>query len=188
MKTRSFINNETFLLDVNAHCYLRVLTKNDVSDDYIAWMNDNDVTKYTEQRYIAHTRESVEAFVQQKICSSTDLLLGIYFEKTHVGNIKLGNVSWQHKSADISYFIGNKEFWGKGIASKCVSRIVGFSLNDIGLEKINAGYYENNIGSAKVLEKCGFKLEGRRISNVIFEGKRIDSILVGFTLEKQTHD
>ena len=83
-------------------------------------------------------------------------------------------------SAEVSYFIGEKTFWGKGIASKCVETVVHFALKELGLKKINAGYYENNIGSAKVLEKCGFIVEGNKISDVIFEDKRINSVLVGY--------
>ena len=83
-------------------------------------------------------------------------------------------------SAEISYFIGKKKFWGKGIASKCVETVVHFAVTELGLRKISAGYYENNIGSAKVLEKCGFVVEGNKISELIFEKKRINHILVGY--------
>ena len=48
------------------------------------------------------------------------------------------------------------------------------------LEKVNAGYYEKNIGSGKVLKNCGFEIEGIRESDVIFENQRIKSILVGY--------
>ena len=39
---------------------------------------------------------------------------------------------------------------------------------------------KNNIGSAKVFEKCGFVVEGVRKSDIIFEKKRIDCVLVGY--------
>ena len=87
---------------------------------------------------------------------------------THIGNIKLGPIKFEHMSGEISYFIGEKKFWGKGIASKCVETVVHFAVRQLGLKKINAGYYENNIGSSKVLEECGFVFKGNRISDVIF--------------------
>ena len=83
-------------------------------------------------------------------------------------------------SAEVSYFIGEKKFWGKGIASKCVETVVHFAVTELGLKKINAGYYENNIGSEKVLAKCGFVVEAHRISELIFEKKRINQVLVGY--------
>ena len=73
-----------------------------------------------------------------------------------------------------------KEFWGKGIATKCVKKLGQFGIKELFLEKVNAGYYEKNIGSGKVLKNCGFEIEGIRESDVIFENQRIKSILVGY--------
>ena len=61
--------------------------------------------------------------------------------------------------------------------------MIKFAFNNLKLEKISAGCYENNIGSLRVLEKNKFKIEGR-IKNIIFENKRIDSLILG--LNKST--
>ena len=167
-------------IKVDEQILLKVLRLTDVSESYVEWLNDYEVTKFTEQKYFRHTLESTKTFVSQKYNSGNDLLFGIFFDNTHVGNIKLGPIKFDHMSADVSYFIGEKKFWGRGIASKCVKTIVQLAVTDLGLKKINAGYYENNIGSAKVFEKCGFVVEGVRISDVIFEKKRINSVLVGY--------
>ena len=81
-------------------------------------------------------------------------------------------------SAEVSFFIGEKEFWGKGVASKCVETIVQFAITELGLKKVSAGYYENNIGSAKVFKKCGFVIEGTKVNEIIFEKKRINHVIV----------
>lgn len=167
-------------IKVDEQILLKVLRLNDVSEPYVAWLNDYEVTKFTEQKYFRHTLESAKTFVSQKFNSEDDLLFGIFFDGTHIGNIKLGPIRFEHMSAEVSYFIGEKKFWGKGIASKCVETVVHFAVTELGLKKINASYYENNIGSAKVLEKCGFVVEGNKISDVIFEDKRIGSVLVGY--------
>jgi RimJ/RimL family protein N-acetyltransferase len=167
-------------IKVDEYISLKVLTLNDVGEPYVKWLNDYEVTKYTEQKYLKHTLESTKNFVSQKYNSENDLLFGIFFEDVHIGNIKLGPIRFDHMSAEVSYFIGEKNFWGKGIASKCVKTITQFGVSDLGLKKINAGYYENNIGSAKILEKCGFVVEGVKVSDIIFEKKRINSVLVGY--------
>ena len=167
-------------LVVDEQISLKVLRSKDVSETYVGWLNDYEVTKFTEQKYFGHTLKTTNTFVSQKYESESDLLFGIFFDETHIGNIKLGPIKFEHMSAEVSYFIGEKEFWGKGIASKCVDSVVHFAVTELGLKKVNAGYYENNIGSAKVLQKCGFVVEGYRISDVIFENKRINSVLVGY--------
>ena len=167
-------------IKVDEQILLKVLRLTDVSESYVEWLNDYEVTKFTEQKYFRHTLESTKTFVSQKYNSEGDLLFGIFLDGTHIGNIKLGPIKFEHMSTEVSYFIGEKKFWGKGIASKCVETVVHFAVTELGLRKINAGYYENNIGSAKVLEKCGFVVEGNRISDVIFEDKRISNVLVGY--------
>ena len=165
---------------VDEKIHLRTIVVEDVSENYVNWLNDYEVTKYTEQKYFKHTLESVANFVNQKYHSNNDLLFGIFLENSHIGNIKLGNINLHHMSSEISYFIGNKNFWGKGIASKCVRCVVEYAIKELDLKKINAGYYEGNEGSAKVLEKCGFVVEGIRHSNQIFNGERISAFLLGY--------
>ena len=183
LKRSMYKKKENIKLIVNSNCQLRILTKKDVSDDYIFWINDFDVTKYTEQRFRSHTKLDVENFVDEKFNSESDYLFGIYLDEKHIGNIKLGSIKWDHMIGTVSYFIGDKSFWGKGIASAAIKRVIKFALSDLKLKKINAGYYENNISSAKVLEKCGFFIEGVKRSDIIFDGERINLILVGFTEE-----
>jgi|TARA_B110000438_G_scaffold287710_1_gene320321 RimJ/RimL family protein N-acetyltransferase len=178
-KNNLFIKKKDLQLLVNDHCVLRIITKKDISNNYIRWMNDSEITKYTEQRYQKHSSENIEMFIEDKLKSKLDFLFGIFFENKHIGNIKLGPVKWEHLSSEISFFIGEKNFLGKGIMSAAVNKIVDFAFQELGLEKINAGYYEKNIASGKLFEKCGFNIEGVRDSNIIFEGKRIKSVLVG---------
>jgi len=168
-------------LTVDEHCYLRILTKKDVSEKYVLWLNDYEVTKYTEQRYRQYSRVDIEDFVVEKFKSKFDLLFGIFKDNRHIGNIKLGPINWKHMSGEVSYFIGEKDYWGKGIASSVVKKVVQFAFNEVGLKKVNAGYYENNLGSAKVLQKCSFVIEGVKRSENVFEGKRINSLIVGLT-------
>ena len=57
-------------------------------------------------------------------------------------------------------------------------------IEELGLAKITAGVYETNIGSAKALEKAGFKLEATIPSHVICDGQRIASQLYGLDAQQ----
>ena len=104
-------------------------------------------------------------------------MYGIFFDDRHIGNIKLGNINSQHQTANLSYLIGAKKLWGKGVASLAISTITEIGLQQIGLMKICAGVYENNIASSKVLVKNGYSLEGRRKGQYVFNNSRIDALL-----------
>lgn len=166
-------------LDIDDTYHIRTLSIEDICDDYINWMNDSEVVKYTEQRFYKHSLKDIQKFVEDKINSPADILFGVFCEGFHIGNIKLGPINWMHENAEVSYLIGNKKFWGRGIATSVVKTVVDFGFNELDLKKINAGYYEDNAGSAKVLKKCGFIVEGVRKKDVILESKRVSAILVG---------
>ena len=157
------------------------LTK-DISNKYLMWMNDLEVHKYTEQRYTKHSLIDIRKFVKEKNKSKNEFLYGIFLKKnnlnTHIGNIKLGPINFIHKTGEISYFIGEKELWGKGYTTLAIKEIIKIAKKK-GLKKLKAGLYEMNIGSKKVLEKNGFKFEGKFKSERIIKNKRVDHYFFG---------
>lgn len=156
--------------------------KSDITKKYQDWMNDLEVTKFTEQKYKKHTLKDIKNFVREKNNSKNEFLYGIFVKinnfDTHVGNIKLGPIQWKHKTADISYLLGEKEMWGKGYVTSAIREIIKIAKKKK-IKKLKASAYEMNIGSKKVLIKNGFKVEGRLKSAVIFKKKRYASYIFG---------
>ena len=113
-----------------------------------------------------------------------EIFLAICLKKDdmHIGNIKLGPINWVHRFADISLLIGDKNYWGKGIATEAIRLISNFAFKVINLRKVKAGCYASNIGSAKAFEKAGFKREGLIAGLWIIDSKPIDEILLGLTV------
>ena len=156
--------------------------KKDIGKKYQQWLNSSEVQKFTEQRYKKHTIKEIKKFVKEKNISKNEFLFGIFLEKNrhkiHIGNIKLGPINFIHKRGDIGYFIGEKKLWNKGYASLAIKKIASIAKK-MGLKKIKAGAYEMNKGSAKVLKKNGFKVEGKLKSEIVFKKKRYSYILYG---------
>lgn len=148
--------------------------KSNISLNYLKWMNDPDVQKFTEQRFKRHSLKDIKNFVQSKNSSKDEFLFGIFIKKNflfHIGNIKLGPINFIHKTAFISYFIGEKSSWGKSYGSKAISEIIQIAKKKK-LKKLKAGVYEQNIASQKVLKKNGFKIEGRFKYEKVYNGRR----------------
>jgi RimJ/RimL family protein N-acetyltransferase len=141
---------------------LRQLTVDDVTQNYVDWMNDPVVNEYLESRSVTHSMETVIEFVSNMHKSREDILFGIFFGKNekHIGNIKLGQINEYQKSATIGLAIGDKDFWGKGIATMAISLVTNYGFMDLELEKICAGCYEHNLGSKKAFLKTGYQVEG----------------------------
>jgi ribosomal-protein-alanine N-acetyltransferase len=170
-----------FLKSPDTHIFFgqlcfRTIATTDISDTYVDWMNDYEVTRYTEQRFLKTTRSHIISYLEKIAQSSNDLMYGIYENSEHIGTIKLGNINSRHLTADLSYLIGSKKHWGKGIASLAISEMVKIGFNSLGLEKISAGVYKNNGASIRVLEKNSFYLDGVRKAQFIYEDERIDAL------------
>ena len=59
--------NKDIILRVNDQIHLKILKVSDVNESYVKWLNDYEVTKYTEQRYFKHDVKRVKKFVDEKI-------------------------------------------------------------------------------------------------------------------------
>ncbi len=59
---------------------------------------------------------------------------------------------------ELGYWLG-KPFWGQGIVPEAVREILRHAFEDIGMQKVWCGYYDGNIKSKRVQEKCGFRYQ-----------------------------
>ncbi len=146
------------------------LSNKHITQQYINWLNDFHLGVFMETRHVRHDLEKVREYIcLEKKKGSIMFALIHKKNKEHIGNIKIGTVQKIHKSAEISYFIGNKDYWGQGLATEAVREVCAFAFNKLGLFHLSAGYYSNNLASERVLLKCGFKVCG------IFHEKLITS-------------
>ncbi len=64
--------------------------------------------------------------------------------------------SWEMEGKrEVGYWLG-REFWGKGIATEALSQFLGV----VKTRPLWAHVVKHNVGSRRVLEKCGFKVTG----------------------------
>lgn len=160
--------------------FLRRLTEEDASEDYVRWMNDAVTTQYLESRFCTYDIESIRSFIRQ-VTNDNNYQFGIFLNGAgrHIGNIKIGGINHCHKFADIGFLIGEKDFWGKGIATEAVKLATEFSFNTLKLHKIWGGVYSMNVGSLRVFEKNGYEREGVRKSQYLLDGVYCDDIMFG---------
>lgn len=165
--------------------YLREVRESDVNDEYYNWLNDYEVNKYLETRYIPRSKDNILKFVKQMDGNANEILFAIcdISSHIHIGNIKLGPINWIHRFGDISLLIGNKEYWGKGVATEAIKLVTEFGFQVLNLHKVKAGCYESNIGSAEAFKKVGFEIEGRLKKMWKVDSKYYDEILLGLCVE-----
>jgi [ribosomal protein S5]-alanine N-acetyltransferase len=125
-----------------------------VADDFMVarWMTrafPHPYTRHDAQEWIAHASRETR---------------GRYFA-IEVDGVLTGGIGVEpfrgerSGGAAFGYWLG-RAYWGCGIATDAARTLADVSLRS-GLRRLEARVFAPNIASVRVLEKCGFELEGR---------------------------
>jgi RimJ/RimL family protein N-acetyltransferase len=96
----------------------------------------------------ARDREAFDAHWERVLGDETLTSKTIVFEGQVAGNIG----SWEQDGRRlVGYWLG-REFWGKGLATKALAELV----DELDRRPLYAYVAKTNVGSIRVLEKCGF--------------------------------
>ena len=165
----------------SSNLILRILKPEDVSEQYVSWYKDDDVVRYSDNQYRNFTFDGQKEYVKACLENKDIDLYGIFSENAHIGNITISGLESIHKRGEITYVIGDKNYWNKGIASFAISNIIE-KAKSYGFHKLFAGLAHLNIGSKIVLEKNGFILEGVRKSHLYYNNTFYDQLDYGLIL------
>ena len=112
---------------------------------------DPDATRMA--AFPARDRASYDAHWERNILGNPDAIAQtILVDDDEVA----GNIgSWSQESIRlVGYWIG-KEYWGRGVATRALTAF----LHHVTERPLHAHVVEHNVGSIRVLEKCGFTVE-----------------------------
>jgi RimJ/RimL family protein N-acetyltransferase len=100
----------------------------------------------------ARDRDTFMAHWAKIMADDSVILKTILFDGKVAGNIVGFEMDGKR---EVGYWIG-KEYWGKGIATKALTAF----LDHVQTRPLYAYVAKHNIGSRRVLKKCGFTVEG----------------------------
>ena len=91
---------------------------------------------------------------------SPDFLWGIELKSDHkvIGLIEVFDVE-NGRFGKVGYRVA-PELWNAGLCTEALRRVVDFIFSETAMHRLEATADVRNGGSNRVLEKCGFKLEG----------------------------
>jgi RimJ/RimL family protein N-acetyltransferase len=91
-----------------------------------------------------------------------------------IGTTALTEVNDYHGVANLGIMIGDKKYWGKGVATEVLTALVNCAFEQLKIFSISAEVEEGNIPMMVALERIGFKQNGLFESARVKNGKRID--------------
>ena len=185
MDLKKHINNYYFETE---RLYLRQFDIKDINEIYLSALNDKKVVGLTEARHKRWNRKNVEKYIIDNKNSIDATLIGFFLKNNDqpIGNIRLFNIHQVHKRAELGIMIYNKSQWGYGYGSEALKAVCNFAFEKIGLHRIVADYYKENIASSKIFKKTGFMVEGLFKEHFYYNGRYTDSIRVGLINQKES--
>ena len=142
---------------------LRRFSYEDIEPSFNNWTNDEEVCKFL--RWKPHgdielttkvLTSWIELYENKKFYQ-----WAIVLDETNqvIGTISVVELKEHIDTVHIGYCIG-RDFWNKGYASEAFSSVIDYFFNEVKVNRIETQHDPLNIGSKKVMEKCGLKFEG----------------------------
>lgn len=136
---------------------IRPLEENDAYTS-VKWRNDPSVFKYTGTVYKNEITIENELEWSRKACANlNDYRCAIIVNEVYVGNIYLTDIDGV--SAHYHIFIGNKEYWGKGVAKQASKLILAYAFNVLKLESVKLRVRKENTLAFMLYKKLGFEVD-----------------------------
>ena len=130
-------------------------------DRLVELANNKKVSQYLVYTFpFPYTAADAESWIFQGSKMDGTVTKIIEYNGIFVGSVGLSpQAGWRQHCAEIGYWLG-EAYWGKGIATRALNMMTEAAFNLHNLKKLYAPVMSPNIASVKVLEKCGYQLEG----------------------------
>lgn len=144
-----------------ARVILRPLLEKDFTLEYLNWLNDPRVNRYSQRRPFPVGCEEMKQYNDFFLKNPRKgFVLAIIDKKrdAHIGNISLVNIQPVHRCAEIAILIGARAYWNRGYGAECIYLLTKHAFTHLNLHKILAGSF--NPAFVKCVEKLGWTREG----------------------------
>lgn len=149
---------------------LRDFSVENITPTYIGWLNNNDLMRYSNQRFRSHSIETCMDYLNSFRCTD-NLFLAIYSGTDFIGTMT-AYISWVHKTADIGLLIGGQS-QGLGFGRDSWVTLMEY-LIELGLRKVTGGALRCNSAMIKIMINSGMLPDGVRVAQELVNEQEED--------------
>lgn len=155
-------------------------------DNFVAWMNDPDVTEWLAVGDFPLSRLAEEEWVdarskfsQEEVVFAVETLDG-----KHIGSSGVHGINYRYGTAQTGSLIGVKELWGKGYGTDAAIVRARWAFDVAGLRRLYSSILDGNERSLKMQLKTGYVECGRMPEKFWKRGKYRDEILTTLSRDR----
>jgi ribosomal-protein-alanine N-acetyltransferase len=144
---------------------IRHFSEDHINDQYLSWLNDAEVLRYSNQRFKSHGYESCRAYLKS-FQDTENIFMAIHVKQSglFVGTMT-AYFSTPHKTVDLGIMIGDKEFWGKGIGRDAWESVMSLLLDTNHVRKVTGGALRCNVSMVNIMMKAEMQPDGVRVAH-----------------------
>jgi RimJ/RimL family protein N-acetyltransferase len=145
---------------------------------YVAWLNDPEVVRYSEQRHRRHTLESSRRYFES-FRGSPNHFLAIEADAAHLGHV--GNIGVAidvpNRVADVSILVGEKRAWGTGLATVAWCGVLRELFDAQQMRKLTAGAMAANEPMLRLMRRSSMQIEAKKSRQFLLDGREVDLVM-----------
>jgi RimJ/RimL family protein N-acetyltransferase len=157
--------------------YLRPATAEDIANTYHWFLLSDPATQTCRPQQMKTAAEPPEQFKgREKSPYQQQLIVVRKKDHTPVGRVSFFDFNPHNRSAELGIII-DPDVRRKGLGTEALKLLVGFLFNTRGLNKVYAQSAAFNAGARKLLEACGFRLDGTLRRHYFHQGEFHDGVI-----------
>ena len=131
------------------------------TDRFSELANNENVSRYLIYTFpYPYTRENAALWIATGSRENNAVTKAIEYRGELVGTVGITpQQGWKEHTAEIGYWVG-ESYWGRGIATEALRTMSDLVFANMKYKKLFAPVLGPNRASMRVLEKCGYTLEG----------------------------
>ena len=145
-----------------------------ITKDYLSWLNNSNLMRYSEQRHKKHTYESSERYIKNFLDGQNLIYAIIDIENNkHVGNIN-AYIDYNNNVADIGILVG---YGGRGYGKLAWRKMINILFTKKNIRKISGGTAALNNPMIKIFESSGMTFEYSIKKHLLINNEEVDLVV-----------
>ncbi len=150
-------------------------------------LNDLDVSRWLAMVPYPYTEQHAKNFIRycSQLSDGYEFAVVRKLDNRVIGGTSLNPISRLHKTAGGGIWM-NRKYQGMGYGTEAFGLRIRFAFEQLGLRKLENGYFPGNQASWQMQQKFGYRQEGIRRQKFICSatGEIVDEVLTGLLREE----
>ena len=148
-----------------------------LTEHYVAWLNDRELMKYSEQRHKHHTLANCRSYwlsfeeTPHYFWAMEEIETGY----RHIGNLS-AYVDPHNRLADVSILIGDRGAHNKHYGLEALMAVFEYLFREVGLRKVTQGTMALNTPMLRLMRRLGMVPDGVRQRHYLCQEAEVDIV------------